>query len=270
MDSLEGSIAVVTGAGSGIGRGIALALAKRGVHTVVADLSEQRAHEAAKHVHETTGVDVLAVQVDVSDQSQVERLADRSFDRFGNVDILCNNAGTATVGYCWEIPLSDWQFVLGVNLMGAVHGVRAFLPRMLSEGRAGHVVNTSSMAGLVPVPLKAPYVASKHALVGFSKTLRSELESIGAPIGVSVVCPGPVATKIIDDEIARYDASGDIDQASQAVLDGLKTVVDSGISGEQAGEIVVDAVAHNHFWVFPNSEDYFGAVDAEFAEMRAR
>jgi NAD(P)-dependent dehydrogenase (short-subunit alcohol dehydrogenase family) len=270
VKNFEGTVAVVTGAGSGLGLGIALTLAKRGASVVLADISIDRASEAAGQISHATGAEVLAFQTDVADQQQVDDLSLAALERFGAVDILCNNAGTATVGYSWEVPLSDWELVFGVNFMGAVHGIRSFVPHMLAGGRPGHIVNTSSMAGLLAVPMKAPYTASKHAVVGLSKTLRGELQSLSAPIGVSVVCPGPIATNIIDDEIARYRAAGPLDRPSQEVLDGLKAVVDQGISGEQAGQIVVDAIADDRFWVFPNSTDYFGVVEADFAEMMAR
>jgi NAD(P)-dependent dehydrogenase (short-subunit alcohol dehydrogenase family) len=267
VKNFEGTVAVVTGAGAGLGLGIALTLAKRGASVVVADISLDRASEAAELIGHATAAEVLGVQTDVSDPKQVDDLAVAALERFGAVDILCNNAGTATVGYSWEAPLSDWDFVFGVNFMGAVHGIRSFVPHMLAGGRPGHIVNTSSMAGLIAVPLKAPYTASKHAVVGLSKTLRGELQSISAPIGVSVVCPGPIATTMIDDEIARYRAAGPLDAASQQVLDGLKAVVDQGISREQAGEIVVAAIADDRFWVFPNSTDYFAPFDADYAEL---
>jgi short-subunit dehydrogenase len=139
---------------------------------------------------------------------------------------------------------------------------------MLEKGEPGHIVNTSSMAGLIPVPLKAPYTASKHALIGLTRTLEAEFAMIGAPIGVSVVCPGGVSTSIIDDEIARYTAAGPIGQTEQGILDHFKAVVDSGISPEQAGEMIATAIESNRFWVFPNAADYFGPVEEEWTRIQ--
>jgi NAD(P)-dependent dehydrogenase (short-subunit alcohol dehydrogenase family) len=268
MDILDGRVAVITGAGSGIGRGIALELGRRGARLVLADLNADRVRRVAEEVRGATESEVLAVETDVSSEAAVVDLADRAFATFGAVHVLCNNAGVATVGYSWEQTAADWDLVLGVNLRGVVHGITAFLPRMLESGQPGHVVNTSSMAGLMTVPLKAPYTAAKHAVVGLSKALRAELSSLGAPVGVSVVCPGPVSTAIMDDEIARYDQRGPLDLASRNVLDGLKAAVDQGISAEQVGEIIVDAVRSDRFWVFPNSADYFGPMDTELAEIK--
>jgi len=268
MDSLEGRVAVITGAGSGIGRGTALVLARRGASIVLADLNAERVAEAAEEVRTSTGAKAIGVVTDVSDQASVDNLADRAFAEFGNVHVLCNNAGTATVGYSWEAPLSDWAFTLGVNLMGPVHGIRSFVPRMLEKGEPGHIVNTSSMAGLRAVVLNAAYTASKHAVVGLSRTLEADFATIGAPIGVSVVCPGGVSTAIIDDQIARYASAGPLGEAEQGVLDGLKAVVDEGMSPERAGEMIAAAIEGDRFWVFPNAESLFGPVEDEWARIQ--
>lgn len=270
MRELNGRVAVVTGAASGIGRGLAGVLASRGAHVVVADRNAEGVKTAVEELGAAhPGVEFFGVPTDVSDQAAVQALADAAFDRFGRVDLLCNNAGVATSGYLWEGPLSDWQEVLSVNLMGAVHGIRAFLPRMLANGEEGHVVNTSSMAGMHGVPFTGPYAPSKHALVGLSRSLRDELQTIGAPIGVSVVCPGPVATGIMDAQQARYRAAGapELPAAARAVLDQLTEVVSDGISPEEAGRIIVEAVMADHFWVFPNAGPYLDRVVQEYQEF---
>lgn len=270
MRELNGRVAVVTGAASGIGRGLAGVLASRGAHVAVADRNAEGVKTTVEELGIAhPGVEFFGVPTDVSDQAAVQALADAAFDRFGRVDLLCNNAGIATSGYLWEGPLSDWREVLSVNLMGAVHGIRAFLPRMLANGEEGHVVNTSSMAGMHGVPFTGPYVASKHALVGLSRSLRDELQTIGAPIGVSVVCPGPVATGIMDAQQAHYRAAGapELPAAVRAVLDQLTEVVSDGISSEEAGRIIVEAVMADRFWVFPNAGPYLDRVVQEYQEF---
>lgn len=270
MRELNGRVAVVTGAASGIGRGLAGVLASRGTHVVVADRNAEGVKTTVEELGAAhPGVEFFGAPTDVSDQAAVQALADAAFDRFGRVDLLCNNAGVATSGYLWEGPLSDWQEVLSVNLMGAVHGIRAFLPRMLANGEEGHVVNTSSMAGMHGVPFTGPYAPSKHALVGLSRSLRDELQTIGAPIGVSVVCPGPVTTGIMDAQQARYRAAGapKLPTAARAVLDQLTEVVSDGISPEEAGRIIVEAVMADHFWVFPNAGPYLDRVVQEYQEF---
>lgn len=148
-----------------------------------------------------------------------------------------------------------------------ITGAGSFVPQMLAGGHDGHVVNVSSMGGLTPTPQLAPYAASKHAVVGLSKTLREELRTVGASIGVSVVCPGGVKSEIMTGTAAKY-APGSLSAQAQAVLDGLTTTVASGISGDAAGEIILKAVRENRFWVFPNAEPYFSIVEDEYEAMR--
>ena len=267
MESLRGKTGVVTGAGSGIGLGICRALARSGANVVVADIDAERAVAASDAITAEFGTDALAVPTDVAIPAAVEALADAAYQRFGAVHVLCNNAGVSTVGQVWSSPVSDWDFVLSVNLMGVVHGIRAFVPRMLAGAQVGHVVNTSSMGGLIPVLLKAPYTAAKHAVVGLSKTLREELHAVHAPIGVSVVCPGAVATNMIDAQLRRYANADPLPPAERAVLDSLKATVDGGMSPDEAGQMIVEGVRAGQFWVFPNAGPYLPLLEDEFAEM---
>lgn len=269
MEVNDQHVAVVTGGGSGIGRGIALALATRGARVVVADVDAARLNVAVDELRTATGAEVVGVLTDVTDQASVDALAQYTVDTFGAVHVVCNNAGTATVGSSWEAPLSDWTSVMSVNLMGVVHGIRSFVPRMLDAKVQGHVVNTSSMAGLIPVPLNAAYTASKHAVVGISRTLEAELISLGAPIGVSVVCPGSVTTAIVDDEIARYERAGGLSAPQRAVLEQLKAGIDVGMSPDDAGEMIVKSVESKRFWVFPNAEEFFGPAESEWDRIQA-
>jgi NAD(P)-dependent dehydrogenase (short-subunit alcohol dehydrogenase family) len=262
VDSFDARTAVITGGGSGIGLGLAFALARQGANVVIADINGERATDAATQVREATGVRTIGIQTDVSDAASVKALADTAFATFGNVHVLANNAGVTTIGTSWEISLENWSRVIGVNLMGAVHGTRAFVPRMIAGGEPGHIVNTSSMAGLIPIPLQSPYVASKHAVVGFTQALRLELQSVGAQIGVSVVCPGRVATNINADTQRRMEeeAAGEVSAQAREVLDQLSGALEGGMSGMDAGQVILEAIRGNRFWVFPNAQEHFPLV----------
>jgi len=190
---LTGRVAVVTGGGSGIGRALAEALAREGTRVVVADVDE-RGMAATLEAVAVHGGEALAVVTDVSDRDQVRALAERAWERFGAVHILCNNAGVAVWGGLESATHRDWQWVLGVNLWGVIHGLEAFLPRMIAQRQPGHIVNTASMAGLVATPGLGVYNTSKYAVVGLSETLAKDLRPYG--IGVSVLCPMGVATRI--------------------------------------------------------------------------
>jgi NAD(P)-dependent dehydrogenase (short-subunit alcohol dehydrogenase family) len=189
-----GKVAVVTGAGSGIGCATALLLGNLGAKVHVADLNETSARVVAADI-DSQGGRATTHHVDVSDPASVERLANAVYDEDGAVDILHNNAGVGHGGPVEDTSLEEWQRVLGVNLMGVVHGIHFFLPRMLAQGRPAHIVNTASMAGLVPVAEMAPYTTSKHAVVGLSESLNAELSPRG--IHVSAICPGFIDTGIV-------------------------------------------------------------------------
>jgi NAD(P)-dependent dehydrogenase (short-subunit alcohol dehydrogenase family) len=197
MKLREGQVAVVTGAASGIGLAIAEHLAGRGLSVVLADV-EEPALKTAEDSLRASGAPTLAVRTDVSDESSVFDLADRTLEKFGRVDVVCNNAGvTAPAAPIWETDERDWQWVLGVNLWGVIHGIRAFVPHLVAQG-SGHVANTGSMAGLSIVPMVASYTASKHAVVAISESLRAELDVHAPDVGVTVLCPSYVPTRLAD------------------------------------------------------------------------
>ncbi len=195
MNQPAGRVAVVTGAGSGIGRALARALALEGARIVAADLDEAGMAET------TRDLDAIAVRTDVTQRSQVLALADRAFSEFGAVHVLCNNAGVAVWGGLEHATHQDWEWVLGVNLWGVIHGVEAFVPRMVAQGEGGHIVNTASMAGLVATQGLGVYNTSKYAVVGLSETLVKDLRPYR--IGVSVLCPMGVSTQIRTSERNR-------------------------------------------------------------------
>lgn len=192
-----GQVAVVTGAASGIGRGLAEGFLRRGLAVVAADIEEGALEEAVGEMA-TAGGRVIGQVTDVRDPEALRRLASRTLGELGRVDVVCNNAGVISARLpVWEQSAEDWQWTLEVNLLGVVNGIRAFVPHLLAQGR-GHVVNTSSIAGLAPVPGggNGAYTASKHAVVGLSETLVEELATVGADVGVTVLCPGPVPSRI--------------------------------------------------------------------------
>src|SRR5439155_12630836 len=179
ITDFSGKVAVITGAGSGIGRALALRCAGAGMHVVAADVEDAALDETVAMV----SGDAIAVPTDVSDGAQVDALATRAFDAFGEVHLLCNNAGVFQAGLLWERTLADWTWVLGVNVWGIIHGIRAFVPRMLAQGDEGHVVNTSSLAGLVSNAFSGPYNVSKFAAAALTECLAHDLKATGATIG---------------------------------------------------------------------------------------
>ncbi len=208
MQQLSGKVAVITGAASGIGLGMARAFAAAKLRLVLADIESAALADAAATLT-ADGADVITVRTDVSDPTAVEALAERAYSAFGAVNVLCNNAGVIENNMpTWEYSLDDWNWVLGINLMGVVHGIRAFVPRMLDGGEAGHIVNTASFGGLISGSATPIYIASKHAVVALSENLHHDFVNRGAPIGVSALCPGWVRTAILESDRNRAEAGG--------------------------------------------------------------
>lgn len=192
MKLQAGQVAVVTGAANGIGRAVAQALRARGIRVVLADIDSDAVAKAAAEL----GPDTLAVPTDVADPTQVQRLADTTLGHFGRVDLVFNNAGMGVGGPIWLVEPDDWQRVWSVNVQGVVNGIRAFVPHLIAAGQ-GHIVNTSSLAGVSIGLFNAPYTASKHAVVSLTEALHGELGILSPGIGVTVVCPGPVDTRML-------------------------------------------------------------------------
>jgi len=195
MQIVEGNVAVVTGAASGIGLAICEQLAQANVHVLMTDRNPDALAEAALVVRaSSTGSEIETLAVDVSDPDAVEAAATRAVERFGALHIAVNNAGVVNRGMSWELSLDEWHRVLDVNLWGVIHGVRAFVPKILETGQPGHVVNVASMAAVLPQDRLGPYTVAKHGVLGLSDVLRAEFAATGAPIGVSVVFPGRIRT----------------------------------------------------------------------------
>ena len=193
MDRFEGRTAVVTGAASGIGLAVAEALAAEGMQVVMTDIDAVSLDDHVTRLR-NSGATVHPIVVDVRDPDAVDAAGQAAVERFGGLHVAVNNAGIVNRGYSWELSLDDWRRVLDVNLWGVIHGVRAFVPRILSTGEEGHVVNVASMAAVQAVDRLGPYTVAKHGVLGLSDVLRLEMRSIGAPVGVSVVMPGMIRT----------------------------------------------------------------------------
>jgi NAD(P)-dependent dehydrogenase (short-subunit alcohol dehydrogenase family) len=205
MRDFKGRTAVVTGGGSGIGEALAWRFAREGMRLVVADIDTAAAGRV-RDALDAAGHAAIAVETDVADAASVERLAERTEAAYGTVELLCNNAGIVPSGRyrpVWEYPIEDWHWALNVNLMGVVHGLRSFVPRMRAHGRPAHIVNTASVAGLISSAGSPVYSAAKHAVVRVTEALYASLRELGAPIGVTVLCPGLTATRIYDSERNR-------------------------------------------------------------------
>jgi NAD(P)-dependent dehydrogenase (short-subunit alcohol dehydrogenase family) len=193
MHELKGRTAVVTGAASGIGLAVVEAFTAEGMQVVMADIDEQSLRSHATRLSDQ-GAEVLAVGVDVRDPDAVERVGAAAVERFGKLHVAVNNAGVVNGGYSWELPLEEWHRVIDINLWGVIHGIRAFVPRILASAEEGHVVNTGSMASVMALGRLGPYTVAKHGVLGLSDVLRAELVSLQAPVGVSVVMPGMIKT----------------------------------------------------------------------------
>ena len=245
--NLSGKVAVITGGGSGIGRELARACAKEGMKVAIADVDERGMEE--------TGSEFLRVRCDVSKAEQLENLADKTYERFGAAHLLFNNAGVAVTGPTWTATLEDWKWVLDINLMGVVHGIRAFVPRMLEQKGEGHVVNTASVAGFLSLPGSAVYCVSKHAVVTLSECLLHDLKVAQSKIGVSVLCPAFVNTGIAESERNRPKELAARNPLAAPYHDAMKKAVAAGrISAAEVAAITLDAVKQDRFYVLPHQK----------------
>jgi len=251
---LAGRVAVVTGAASGIGRALALAFAARSMHLALADLDEAGLARTEDEIARLGGR-VLARRVDVARADDVEALAEDVRRTFGAAHVVCNNAGVAPVGPVWETPLSEWNWVVGTNLWGVVHGVRSFVPALIAQDD-GHIVNTASVAGLVSPAGFGAYASTKHAVVALSESLHHDLRERGSRVGVSILCPAYVSTGLAG-AAARRTRTADESPKSAATLEresSFARAVDAGrLSADAVAEAVVDAVLADRFYVLPHA-----------------
>lgn len=252
MREFKDKTAVITGAASGIGAALARRAGKEGMRVVLADVAVDDARAVADGM---AGTETLVLHCDVSDETSVRNLADAAWERFGSVDLLCNNAGIVPGGrhrMVWEYSLGDWQWSLGVNLYGVIHGVRAFVPRMIAEARPAHILNTASVAGFVSGSGSACYGAAKHAVVRVTEALYAGLKQAGVPIDVTMLCPGLVRTQIYDAERLRPQALADEERPEESAdLEAMREeLYRTALSPEEAADMAFGAIADCRFYVF--------------------
>nr|WP_314614434.1 SDR family NAD(P)-dependent oxidoreductase [uncultured Pseudomonas sp.] len=241
---MAGRVAVITGAASGIGRGLAEHAAQLGLRLVLADVDAPRLMALAAQL-QGQGAEVLARVTNVGDAEQMAQLREAALARFAGVDLLFNNAGVMQTGYSWQIDAGQWQRILDINLRGVINGIRCFVPLLLEQGRPAHVVNTASLAGLVCSPLMAPYTVTKQAVVALSETLHYELAQLGAQVSVSVLCPGAVASAIMDSDPVEAGPAASFSAA-------LDSSIRAGMNPRELAALVFQAVDEKRFWILPH------------------
>ena len=261
MDRVEGKVAVVTGAASGIGRGMAQAFAGAGMKVVLSDVEEAALTETTEGMRRA-GHEVHGVIADVSKVEAVEALAKESIARYGKVHVLCNNAGIgAGRGPVWEVSLDDWEWVLDVNLRGVIYGLRSFVPHMLEHGEPAHVVNTASLAGLLAGASDGPYAVTKFGVVALSEILYMQLQQAGGRMSASVLCPGFVNTNILDSERNRPADRGERrpfdvpdEPVAKIVAEWFQEQLREGLDPRAVGEMVLQAIKDDRFYILTHPD----------------
>jgi NAD(P)-dependent dehydrogenase (short-subunit alcohol dehydrogenase family) len=263
MKNLNGKTAAITGAGSGLGRAMALAFAREGMKIALADVDQKGLDQTVSLLGDAS---LFSRKVDVSRESDVQAFCDRIEKPF----LVCNNAGVSPLGAVWENSVGDWQWILGVNLWGVIHGVRAFAPRLIAQGE-GHIVNTASVAGLISPPGSGAYNVTKHAVVALSESLHHDLRERGSAVGVSVLCPAYVPTGISTSERNRPAglSTGDKSELTRAKEAKLKKAVASGrLTADDVAKAVVAAVKEDRFYILTHPR-IKGAIQARMEDILA-
>ena len=258
MHEFEGKTAVVTGAASGMGRAFAERFAREGMQVVLADIEEEALKTAVRELEQEEHR-VIGVVTNTMSRDSVQALADRAIDEFGKVHIVCNNAGVTSRGDAgaagrhavWEIAQSDWDWVVGVNFWGVLYGLQVFLPHMLEHGEDGHIVNTASLAGLIPGG--GAYGVTKHGVLALSEGLYRDLKARDARIGASVLCPGYVNTGIFKAERNRPEELASVlPESDTGALSNIDSVLQHAKQPAEVAEIVFEAIQHDHFYILPH------------------
>ena len=258
----EGGTAVITGAASGIGSGLARYAAKLGMRVVLADLDPAKLEAVAAELDTET----LCVPTDVRKPEAVEALAEATWQRFGGADLLFNNAGVMATGFSWEISPERFENIFAVNVHGVLNGMRSFVPRMLERNVPARIVNTASVGGFLPSPLMAPYSATKFAVVALTESLYGELKMLGAPVGVSLLAPGPVQSGIFNDPFGdaldRPEVRGFVDTLR-------KMLTEHGLTPDQFAERVFDGIREGQYWLIPQPQVLDGALQRRAEDILA-
>ena len=253
MEDLQGKVAVITGGASGIGRAVAERAADEGMKIVIADIEEVPLKEAESELT-GRGAEAIGVVTDVADAASVRELRDRALDRFGAVHLVHNNAGIGTGGPIWDFSEEDWRWIIGVNQWGVIHGMATFVPLLMEQGE-GHVVNTASIAGLTTTAFSGPYHATKFAVVAMSEVLYKDLQMAGSPVGVSVLCPGFVQTRIAESDRNRPAWAPEREvEGAEVLRSAIQSMVDGGIPPAAVADRVIDAVKTNTFYILTHPE----------------
>jgi len=269
MKEFKDKVAVITGAASGIGRGLAERCAQEGMKVVLADIEEPALLQTQKEL-QSTGVEVLAVRTDVSKASDVEALAQKTLDTFGATHLLFNNAGVSAGSSIWESTLADWEWIIGVNLWGVIHGLRTFVPIMLDQDTECHIVNTASIAGLTTG--LSLYHVTKHAVVVLSEQLYHSLVHMNAKVKASVLCPGFVKSQIMYSErnlpveLQNETAHRPLTPEEEAMVQYMRQAVQDGMSPQQAADYVFQAIREERFYIFTHPE-YNAAVQQRMEDI---
>ncbi len=275
MKDFKDKVAVITGAASGIGYGLAERAAEEGMKVVLADV-EEGALDKAENEIKALGAATLAVKTDVSRIDDVKALADKTLDAFGAVHLLCNNAGVSAGSTAWQSTLADWQWVLGVNLWGVIHGIHFFVPGMLKQNAEAHIVNTASVAGLIGGAGNVPYTVSKHGVVALSEAFYRELQQADSKIGVSVICPGIIDTNILETErnrpakLKNPPGAGAMDMSTppaQEMLRNIKEIFKKGMKPHEVADIVFNGIKEKRFYILPNAEIFKPSIQARLDDV---
>jgi NAD(P)-dependent dehydrogenase (short-subunit alcohol dehydrogenase family) len=274
LTEFDGKTAVVTGAASGIGRALCERFASLGMRVVMADIEADRLRESAKQI-EATGANVLAMRIDVSQADELSRLAEATLERFGGVHVVCNNAGVFAGGLTWDAIGTDWEWVLGVNVYGVLHGIRAFVPIMLEQNEPGHIVNTCSMAGLISTPFSGAYNVSKHAALSLTETLYHELRMKASPVGCSALCPELIRTGIANSDrnrpahLKRPDDAGTPEM--ELVENAIRTTIETGLDPAVMAERVHQGIKTDRFYLLAEEgTNWDAACLARLEDIRLR
>lgn len=269
MKNLTDRVAVVTGAASGIGRAMVESFLDAGMKVVLADIDEERLENTLGALNKFDA-NVLAVLTDVSQAGQVEALAQKTLDKFGAVHVLCNNAG---IGYgarnSWETALEGWNWIIGVNLMGVIHGIHSFMPIMLDQDTEAHIVNTASVAGLLTYVFNIPYGVTKHAVVALSEALHLELLNQNSKVKISVLCPGPVATDIMHSSERLRPATvpppPELTAEEAIFRKAFEIYIERGLDPKEVGRQVLEAIHKERFYVI--THDFNSSIETRMQNI---
>ena len=260
MKEFQDKVAVITGGASGIGRALAEKCIEEGMKVVLADIEEAALTRTVKELRAKGADNLLAIQTDVSKAAAIEALAEQAYKTYGAVHLLFNNAGISPGGPIWQNTVADWEWVLGVNLWGVIHGIHTFVPKMLEQSGEAYIVNTASMAGMTTAPGLGAYCVSKFGVVALSETLYKELALAGANVKVSVLCPGFVNTAIVESgrnrqpEFSNNAAEPGIELTTTEAGMRLRQALEAGMEPRELANIVFEAIRNERFYILTHPE----------------